>query len=140
MKVEPSLHQNNRNSIKKTGNKELIKKMKFYCNNLLKLLDQESEWSNKRLINIHEGNWDKANEIDDKFLKPLEKKIQSLAKIAYEDLSSIIYKKKTPSRSRFTKLKKRLLNKYTIHFAFLRNCLLYIPKALVKFLIQIKST
>ena len=87
MRVVLPTHKNNRSSIKKAGSKELIKKMKFYCNNLLKLLDQESEWSSKRLMNIYEGNWRKADEIDSKYLQPLAKKIQSLAKIAYEDLS-----------------------------------------------------
>lgn len=74
-------------SIKKVDGHELIiKKMKFYTNNLLKLLDQQEDWFFKRFEYVQEGNWKKADEIDDRYLKPLEKKIQSLAKIAHEDL------------------------------------------------------
>lgn len=79
--------QKSGNSIKKVDRRgQIIKKMKFYSNNLLKLLDQQEEWFFKRFEYVQEGNWEKADEIDDRYLKLLERKIQSLAKIAHEDL------------------------------------------------------
>lgn len=74
-------------SIKKISKDKVdVKKALFYTNNLLKLLDQQEDWFFKRFEYVQEGNWEKADEIDDRYLKPLERKIQSLAKIAHEDL------------------------------------------------------
>lgn len=67
--------------------KDNVKKMQFYIANLLKLLDQQEQWFFQRIEYVMNGDWGKADEIDKRYLNPLEKKIQSLAKIAHEDLA-----------------------------------------------------
>lgn len=66
--------------------KDNTKKMQFYITNLLRLLDQQEKWFFQRLEFVREGNWKKADEIDDRYLNLIERKIQSLARIAHEDL------------------------------------------------------
>jgi len=66
----------------KITNKILIN----YLENLDKLLEQQVDWFIKRVEYIKESNWQKATEIENIYLKPLERKIVSLAKIIREEL------------------------------------------------------
>jgi hypothetical protein len=58
----------------------------LYHDSLDKLLDQESDLLIKRIEYAKQGNWSKVAEIEKKYLDPLQKKINKLARIAKEEV------------------------------------------------------
>lgn len=51
----------------------------FYCNNLCRLIDQESYWFIERIEALKEGNQQRVSYIENLYLKPLNRKIRELA-------------------------------------------------------------
>ena len=67
----------------------MIKKKTFYDSYheiLMKLLDQHNEWFIKRHEYAVKNDWNKVKEIEKKYLEPLDRKINKLARIAKEEV------------------------------------------------------
>lgn len=62
-----------------------VKRMEYYVNNYIKLLDQDLAWSEKRREHAMRGEWDKAEEIEEKYMKPISQKIHTLASQALKE-------------------------------------------------------
>lgn len=57
----------------------LVKKLIFFADNMVKLIEQDGYWFIKRIELRTEGKYEEAARIEDEYLKPLDRKIKAFA-------------------------------------------------------------